>query len=370
MSRAMEARVGNPDQAEATRIRREALELIARLEKQATEVEEATKASWKIMMLFPLVVMAEFALMYPKGLLLWVVSALVVYSFNFILLFLPTTRAARGRSRSGRPKTRRMTFAISLAARRRLLTQTLLRTFLLNSVPFAPAFIAIFSLCIAIALDSLILGALTDILAAIAVVAQAAAIIAYYSWLVRFRPYSPQYTREIIEKGREVVDQFRSKAAEGLRNGLILLAFLAFIAAILVTAILLPGLTLRRVEDLLNLTFGTSILSLALIVATQGLIMRYTQMVASGRLGREFLRRTVQLVRAEVLTPLDAVEKGEVMEIDSALERIGTSLSSFQVYKLVRHDLNGLLPVYLVVPDIRLIGEKSDIDVQLAHAAL
>ncbi|OPX61535.1 MAG: hypothetical protein A4E29_00747 [Methanomassiliicoccales archaeon PtaB.Bin134] len=317
-------------------------------------------------LLIPLLLMvlsAAAIVFYPKALWSWFISALFLYSWNFLFLLIPSTTAKNGRKEGAtRPKRslgERLASGRKLLGKKKLTVEIALTLFLGRMVPLT----ASFTLMLGLGMGLLVYFVLTDYTAASGLtrllIVQVVFILTFYGLVNALRPQSQGITR--IARAWKV----RLGVAKGRGRGastLVKMAAIGVVASVLglaVGAMVLPGITfLTLLASLGDFSAVDILLSLGIFPA-QLWIMRAFQSVMSRRMAIEMLNMRIARLQAlrERAEALEA-QKLESMDGSEALQALKCDFYSMMIYEVYRLDLFGRSPVYLVGPRAKYVLDE------------
>jgi len=296
-----------------------------------------------------------------QTLLIWLTVGLLLYSYNFIILFIPTSTC---RFRAGRrtelrllSKQRRW-LAIKLLLKKRWLALEMgLTVFLGGMVPLTLSFSMIFSTGLLLVLYHITFSAFIEWRLAVLLVIQLMAILLFYVVIVALAPQSrgmTQYARSL----RRRMGMARTKG----RNAVVLMMMVvaglaAAMAALFLGAFLLPGATLVSLFGSLHLEVVDA-LSVVFVAACQLVVMHHFQSLLSLSMATRILSTRVESIERDILAPLDAMIAGG-RRVDAGAESILREIKgkyySIAIYDIIRQDLFGHAPVYLIGPRLRYV---------------
>jgi len=321
-----------------------------------------------LFILAAILINALFIVTLPGYMLYWVISSFILYMVNPFILMIPGDKEKRAAFDTAAVQEIFDTVKDIVALRHALLDRkwTLGRmvwdAFFINSQPLATGFGCIFGINIIFAvIGSRTTGTLGDYTATL-IILQSVAIIIFYAAIWRIKPYSQSFLNSILGMQKDARAEFR----RGWRSALRVILFMGMLAAasgvLLVSAILLPGITFGSVLKSAGYAFGWSIFPIILIFLSQIVIVRYLQGAYSRELLLQFgdfkireLQRLLQAIPAvEPGSAGDApprITPADLADLHSRYIRIST-------YKTEYHDLCSFFPVYLLIPDIFLILQE------------
>ena len=311
-------------------------------------------------------VLANFLLwlVLPDYALYWITASFFLYVVYPFLFLIPSSgqSAGDGSERPSVPLSERFT-GTGLAEHRWTIAKIFWNSFFINSQPLAPAFMAIYSLNILFAL--LLRGeGLTGWL----IIFQSAAILIFYLAIAVFKPYTGGFLDSVIglqttvsaKMHRRVEPLWKIMLPIGLAAGVV--------AIVLIAAMLLPGFTLGVIWKSEATVKGLGFVPVLFVLASQIVVVRYTQGAASARLVRQLRQRKIEILTKHVLAPLEAYRNQVTMAEPGVLDRfaqdfadIRATFLSSKIYRMQVQDLGGLLPIHVVVPDLELVLNRDTI---------
>jgi len=348
-------------------LRGEVIEEIEGEERMLKKVSEPAKRSMLGYALTLILIAVSIVLifLYPAGAIAWFIVSFVLFSFNFIILFLPTTRKSRRddscRRTVGWDALEPIKFLIRKKSR--LAVEVGLTMFLGGMVPLALSFFVLFGLGLFLAIYFAYFAAMLDSALAWSVIVQVLVIMVFFVVMILVRPDVQGLTRiaRSFRNHLEVAKQRSSwyTIAIVLLIGLTAVGF----AMLFVGALLLTGGVLAEVIGEGGKA-GISILLIILIFATQLVILRHFQAVSSRKMASTLLEKRLQILRKDVLEPLSSLlEQGKYAEKESynkeEFERIKANFFNVVIYAVFELNLFGYSPIYIVGPNVKyLIDER------------
>jgi hypothetical protein len=295
--------------------------------------------------------------------LLWLIVGLLLYSYNFVIILIPTT------TKRARPEEKGILLNMNMDDRwlaikllwkkKRMAVEIGLTVFLGGMVPLALSFSVIFGLGAFFALYLGFLSHMIEEQLAVIVLAQILFILLFYAMMIVLEPQAQGITR--------IATSYKGKMGEAQSNGrtafmilmMFIVALLTFSMIIALGAIFLPGFTLLKIFRTSQVLEGVGFLILIFFLIAQLVIMRHFQGVMSRRMAAGLLRTRIEKLREEVLGPLDAwSEKKKELdkeESDKELRTIKKKYYSVVIYDIIKQDIFGYWPIYLVGPRLRYV---------------
>lgn len=300
----------------------------------------------------------------PSGVLAWFIVAFVLYSFNFIILFLPTTRKGE-RDESCRRTIGRDSFEpikFLLRKKKRLAIEVGLTMFLGGMVPLALSFFVIFGIGLFLAVYFAFFVNELDTALAWLVIGQVLIIVLFFVVMVLTRPDAQGLTR-IARSFRNRYDVAKEKSRWYSAAVMIVVGLVASgIGMLLIGAILLTGGVLGEVIGIGG-RLGLSLLLIVLILAVEVLVMRHFQVVSSRRMARALLEMRLETLRKDVLVPLTSLlDQGKFSDKEiydkQEFERIKTNFFNVVIYAVFELNFFGYSPIYIVGPNVKYLMDE------------
>ncbi|MEM0448508.1 MAG: hypothetical protein QW520_01630 [Methanomassiliicoccales archaeon] len=313
---------------------------------------------------FLLILAAALILTIPGGVLAWFIAAFILYSFNFIILFLPTTkkgpRDESCRRVIGWDSLRPVFFL--LRHRPRLAIEVGITIFLGGMVPLAVSFFILFGTGVFMALYFIFFQGAMDTSLGWIVIFQASIIVLFFMVVVLAEPQSQGFTR-IARAFKARYDIARERGLISQSAILVAAGLVAVGIGLLFTgAILLTGSVLGRVIAV-GSTMGLNISFIILILVIQVVIMRHFQVVFSRRMAKALLELRLEVLRSEVLEPLNKIVTQAKYTAESAfdkreLERIKSLFFNVVLYEVFELNFFGYSPVFVIGPNVKYIIDE------------
>jgi hypothetical protein len=299
--------------------------------------------------------------------ILWLIIAILLYSYNFFILFIPTTTGIiRPDDKDVAPiliKERKW-FAVRLLLKNRKLAIEIGLTVLLGGiVPLALSFTIIFGVAMFFVLY---FGFFSHIIAdetSIFIVIQIALVILFYVMMLIIEPQAQGFTK-IARSFKQKLEAARSKGrAAALIVILTMIGVITVVVVLAFGAMMLPGFLLSALFNDLKLFSIIDLPMILLVFASQLVIMRHFQVVLSRWMAVKLLRKRIEELKKEVLAKLDELEsvrEGEKKE--ARLEDLKRRFYSIAIYDLIGSDILGHFPVYLVGLRLRYVLDEDVIE--------
>jgi membrane protein implicated in regulation of membrane protease activity len=309
-----------------------------------TDLRQERSDPWPVLGLLAIVVFIEILALWPSFIILWVVGSFTLYCYSFLLFFMPTTQDRKriGKAGAGSLKAD----AIKIAKKRRVvIAMAYFRCFLYNAEAQAMAFVVIFSISMMVGAIALYVDAI-DVASVMFILISSLLIMSFYAFVMRFRPYTPAYADKLRQQGLKLVDTSKEGWLKYLPFAL---GSFFVLAAALIAALLVPGLTLSKFVNFWQFNLGANIFTYLLTVVIQYFIVRSIQSIESKRVAIAFLENRASLLQ-------------ETLAGNHTEEEMRVRLSTLRIYRVDRHDFFRYFPVYNVNPNIAGVAASGDID--------
>ncbi|HEY3421155.1 MAG TPA: hypothetical protein VGK23_11445 [Methanomassiliicoccales archaeon] len=299
--------------------------------------------------------------------ILWLIIAILLYSYNFVIMLIPTTtERIRPDDKELAPviDRERKWLALRLLLKKKKLAIEIGLTVLLGGlVPLSLGFSIIFGLAMFFAIY---LGFLAHVIAGQAVlliVVQIAFIILFYVLMLLIEPQAQGITKIAISFKRHF-DDARSKGRKAYFVIVLAMIGVITVAGVLVIgAMLLPGLILPSFFADLNMFPNVDLPLIAIVFVSQLVIMRHFQGIMSRWMAVNLLNTRLEDLHTDVLDKLDVLEDMPENEDKGArLKDLKKKYYSIAIYDVIRQDLFGYSPVYLVGPRLRYVLDEGVIE--------
>lgn len=298
----------------------------------------------------------------PSVLLLWLVVGILLYSYNFIILIIPTTTVEKTKIKDridvGKLYVQFKEIAIHLILRRRkLAVEVGLTIFFGGMVPLALSFSVIFLIGLAFAVN---FGFLTNVIStklAWDIVMQVIFILLFYVLMLVLEPHAQGITR-IAKSIRDRLNKARSSGSlEFVLFSAGVTALLLICVILFFGAILLPGNTLIELLSTDDLPFMVEIQDLFTVVVAQLVIMRHFQGVSSRWMALSILRARIEEMRKNVLEPLNrCINDDGKSQPDGYIPDLGemkTEYCGLAIYDITEQNFFGYGSIFLIAPRLR-----------------
>jgi len=299
--------------------------------------------------------------------ILWLIIAILLYSYNFLIMLVPTTtERIRPDDKDIAPvidRERRWLALRLLLKKKRMAFEIGLTILLGGIVPLSLSFSIIFGLAMFFAVY---FGFLTHIIADQAVllmVVQIVFIILFYLLMLFIEPQAQGLTKIAISF-KQKFDAARSQGKKAYFMVVLAMVGLITVAGVLVIgAMLLPGFILPSFFNDMNLFPNVDLGTILLFFISQLVIMRHFQGMMSRWMAVNLLKTRVSDLNKEVLEELNALEMApESVEKEAGLKSLKKKYYSIVIYDVIQQDIFGYSPVYLVGPRLRYVLDESVIE--------
>jgi hypothetical protein len=284
--------------------------------------------------------------------ILWLIIAILLYSYNYIIFFIPTTvESIRPDDEDVAPVLikERKWFALRLLLKKRKLAIEIGLTLLLGGIiPVALSFTIIFGLAMFFAVY---FGFFTHIIAPETInfiVIQIMLIILFYVMMLILKPQAQGLTK-IGRSFRQKLIVARAKGKGAYLVLLLGIAGMISVASVLVFgAMILPGFLLPPLYQDLNILPAIDIPTIILVFAIQLVVMRHFQGIISRRLVLKRLESRISEFNSDVLAGLEMLaSEPEGKKKEALLEDLKSRFYSIAIYDLIEQDIFGYSRIYL-----------------------
>jgi len=301
----------------------------------------------------------------PSGIYMlhWIAASFyLVVIYPFLLLVPSAENGTPARAKGMREEIMEFldrAWSTGVREHKRALGHIFWNTFFVNSRSLAIGLSVIFVLDVLFAIS---LGFQRNVLSpfdACWVIYQSIAIIVFYAGIVVLKPYKIDFFHSLRSMNRRI----RSAVKKTWQVVIVIAALSALLGTLVITAMLLPGLTLGFVTAPHYLG-NESILPIAAIFATQFILLRFLQGIHSRMMLLSWSRRKESILQQLVISP------PEIQEADLPSEAYADDYSrrhlnylAVKTYTRGRHTLFGYLPVFLIVPDLPFLLDRETIEI-------
>jgi hypothetical protein len=302
------------------------------------------------------------AALLPNYLVYWIAASFFLYVLAPLIMLIPSERKeVIFPAKKDLEGYLRIVQEYGISRNTKTLGHILWNVFFINSQSLAIAYSMIFGIDALFAVVSGFIMHTLPMATGIQVFLQSLAIIIFFGGIWLYKPYSHQFMDSIFLLHSRI--KFRLK--KGWKVIFAVGVISASLAILVVTAMLLPGFILGEVIAAPNVVNAGSAFPIFFIFLSQLAMVRYLQGVYSKDMVLSFSEKKVATLR-EILPCLPGcppLEEGrEILAPEECLQSYEDLKKLYirsKMYTHTFHHLFGYLPVYLVVPDFKLILEKE-----------
>jgi len=304
----------------------------------------------------------------PSILLLWLIVGILLYSYNFVILLIPTTTVEKTKIKD-RIDVEKLYDQFKEIARhlifrrRRLAIEVGLTIFFGGMVPLALSFSIIFAIGLAYAINFGFLSNAIGTQLAGDIVTQIVLILLFYVLMLVLEPHAQGITRIAKSIRIRLKKAHSSNRVEFVLLSIVVGGLLMVCAVLFFGAILLPGNTLLELLSTDDLPLSVAIPDLIAIVVTQLVIMRHFQGVSSRWMALSLLKARIGEMKSEVLEPLnrcindDGKSPQDVFIAD--LGELKAEYCGLAIYDVAEQNFFGYGSIFLVAPRLRYALDDS-----------
>lgn len=332
------------------------------------EFKSQRKPGWMIVVF----IMALFFINLPlftyveKYPAVWIISSFAFYMIAWFLVMLPTTAKEPGAEKKKKDK-KKDDKKGALKENKKTLFNVLWNIFFTNCQPLAPGFFIVQIVNILLVIYGQYFTDLFDQQVAGLVIFQALMIMAFYGGVLFFKPWTTSFLKRMIILSKDSKETWRGGKVGVIRVVLFFAAIAVGVAFVMIVAILFPGLTLDNVKESLGTDWQMNFLLFAITLGTQFAIIRFLQGISSVELVIGVVEHKVDVLENQVLPNIKWMMEGADPETFDQLgedttddpDRLKQNYLITKVWIYGKHDFFGALPVYLVVPNTKLIMDKD-----------
>jgi hypothetical protein len=296
--------------------------------------------------------------------IVWLIIAILLYSYNYIIFFIPTTVESIRPDDDDIASTlikKRNWPAIRLLLKKRKLAIEIGLTVLLGGVlPLSLSFSIIFGLGLFFALY---FGFFAHLIAAQTIdfiVIQIILILLFYVMMYIIKPQAQGITK-IGRMFKQRLDTARSKGkAAHLLVVLIMIVGICVAAVLVFGAMLLPGFLLPPLWADLSRFSNIDIPMVLVVFFIQLVVMRHFQGIISRRMAVKRLKNRLSDLNRTVVVKLDQLLSAPEGEINMAeLEDLKSKYYSIAIYDLIEQDIFGYSRIYLFGVRLRYLLDED-----------
>ena len=338
-------------------------EFIARIEKQIRVEEEYTKmledgkhrlARSKYLTLIPLAVFLIVAVFYlvrsqnpGQILMLWIEGSFYLYMFYFFLMMIPSVGSDAKINIFDkkfhvyvREFLRIVNILRTVRKNRLTLVEFFWNAFLINTKPLVKGFTILYLIDLLCAVVMKLLG-IIDWMMFLLLVVQIGVILIFYSRITAAKPGTPGFF-----VGKPLSEKENTGVA-GVKAWLYVGIFCVFTCLIIAGAMFFPGMTLAQFLSDISVVPGEYPLLLALVLITQGLILRYFQGVESRKLMNTLNEHHLSVLKDDLLPRVSRADPGSLFDLKR-------EFLLFIMNKLLVQEFFYRFPAYVLMPNLLL----------------
>jgi hypothetical protein len=294
----------------------------------------------------------------------WLIVAILLYSYNFIILLIPTTtERIRPEDKDFAPvinKEKRWLAVRLLLTKKKLAIEIGLTILLGGLVPLSLGFSIILGLALFFAVYFGILVHIIAGQAVLLIVVQIAFIILFYLLMVVIEPQAQGITKIAIS----FKEKFEAAQEKGKKAYfLIVMAMIGLIAVagvLVIGAMLLPGFFLPSFFEDLSIFPSVDISLIILVFVSQLIIMRHFQGIMSRWMAINLFKNRINDLEKQVLVKLAVLEMApNDPNITASLRYLKKKYYSIVIYDIIQQDIFGYSPIYLVGPRLRYVLDEG-----------
>ena len=339
-------------------------EFIARIEKQIRVEEDYTKSledgkhrlsRSKYLVLIPLILLILVGMYlcvhnFQPGhiLMLWVVGSFFLYMFYAFLMMIPSIGSDANVNifdKKFRVYVREFLRLVNILRTVRKNPVTLIEffwnAFLINTKPMVKGFSILYFTDLICALVMKVSG-IIDWMTFFLLVGQIVVILIFYSRILAAKPGTPGFFT-----GKGIPELSGHASVGSVKVWLYIGLFTIITGFILVGAMMFPGLTLGEYLNNLSLVPGEFPFLLALIMITQGLILRYFHGVESRKLMNTLNGNHLSILKDDLLPRVNAATPEQLPELKR-------EFLLFSMNKLMVQEFFYRFPAYTLMPNLLL----------------
>jgi hypothetical protein len=313
------------------------------------------------------------ASMLPNYLVYWIAASFFLYVLLPVVMLIPTRRKeVIFPAKKDLEKYLRIIEQYGLSRNSRTLGHIIWNIFFINSQALAIAYVMIFAIdLIFAALSGFFIHTLPPA-TAIQVMLQSVAIILFFGGIWIYKPYSHHFIDSLFS----LHSRIKIRLKKAWKVLLVVGAISAALSILVVTAMLLPGFILGEVVAAPDVVNAGSAFPIFFIFLSQLAMVRYLQGVYSKDMVLGFSEKRVAILE-EILPRLPGCppgeERGRLLTPEECLHSYQDLKKLYirsKMYTYTFHHLFGYLPVYLAVPDFKLILDRETLQLLEGDIAL
>lgn len=300
-------------------------------------------------------------------LVIWVIATFILYSFNYIIFFLPISRhpgEKKVRKESSPKRSLKGPLRYLLNKKRKFALEVGATMFLVGIVPLARSFFILFGIGLIFTIYYGVIQSVLPIELTIGLIAQIAVIMGYFVLVIMISPQTQGFTR-IARSFKFRILSSRSRGGPAYIWAIavsgVIIVIISFVA---IGAILLPGRTMNSLIEFFETNGSIPLLLVLAILIAEFYIMRAIQSQGSRRMALALIEKKIVDLRTACLEPLDALINGagthNLSNVDSTeFEYVLYAYYPLAVYDVVETNIFGYSPVFLVIPKIDLLLDEE-----------
>jgi hypothetical protein len=291
-------------------------------------------------------ILMEEALFY-----LWLLSAMLIYSYNFVILFVPSTSKGSIEQEKFSLQGEERQAVRQMIRKKGVMVQVGLTMFLGGLVALTPAFFVIFGIGLALTIYLGPIAGTIDRSLALAISIQIVLILSYTAFIIYLRP-NAQGIGKVARRIKGSVDLARERGRIRMMiTSLAIIGIVTLSAILVIGAMLLPGSTMGKIIEKMVESGHTHFLAYLFIFVVQFVTMRHLQAVFSRRMAVALLKERIGRMKADVLAPLEDMI-GAAVRDDDRFKGLRHEFYSMAIYEIAWHDIFGSSPVYVIRPKV------------------
>lgn len=308
---------------------------------------------------------------YEKYLPVWIISSFAFYMIAWFLVMLPTSAKEPGASKKKKSEEKKSEKGekkgSGLKENKKTLFNVLWNVFFTNCQPLAPGILLIQIVNIILVLYGQFFTDLFNQAVAGIVVFQALMIMAFYGGILFFKPWTTSFLKKMIGMSKESKERWHEGRLGVMRVVLFFAAIAVGVALVMIVAILFPGMTLGNFFEALGQDWQTNFILFVITLGTQFALIRFLQGLASVEMVVGVASNKIDTLENRVLPNIEWMMEGGD---PSTLEELGEDATDdpirlkqnyliTKVWTYGKHDFFGIMPVFLVVPNTKLIMDRD-----------
>ncbi len=304
----------------------------------------------------------------PSILLLWLIVGILLYSYNFVILLIPTTTVEKTKIKDRIDIEKLYVQFKDVAShlifrRRRLAIEVGLTIFFGGMVPLALSFSIIFAIGLVYAIDFGFLSNTIGTQLAGNISTQIVLILLFYVLMLVLEPHAQGITRIARTIRTRLKEAHSRNKLEFALLSTVVAGLLIVCAVLFFGAILLPGSTLIELLSTEDLPLVVGLPDLIAVLVAQLVIMRHFQGISSRWMAMGLLKARIGELKSEVLEPLNRCinddGKNPEDEFIANLGELKAKYCSLAIYDVAEQNFFGYGSIFLVAPRLRYALDDS-----------